>query len=79
MLSYRNKTRVVTSKELRNEYRYTIENLQRDYVLAATNDLERANHLWYRIPRRKHTDLVMVDQTTGEIMKMRERRYKEWV
>ena len=76
MLSYRNKTRVVTSKELRNEYRYTIENLQRDYILAATNDLERANYLWNRIPRRKHTDLVMIDQTTGEIMKMRERREK---
>lgn len=76
MLSYRNKTRVATSKELRNEYRYTIENLQRDYVLVTTNDLERANHLWHRIPRRKHTDLVMIDQTTGEIMKMRERREK---
>lgn len=76
MLSYRNKTRVVISKELRNEYRYTIENLQRDYVLTATNDLERANHLWNRIPRRKYTDLVMIDQTTGEIMKMRERREK---
>lgn len=51
--------------------RYSIKNTQTGYILYYASDLKTAKHVFYHIPRRKHVDLVLMDNETGEILKIK--------
>lgn len=51
--------------------RYTIESFQTNYVLGSFNELEDAICFYHKIARRKFGDIGLIDQTTGEIVKLK--------
>lgn len=61
---------------MNEKYDFSIENLQTKNVLFASSDWRMIMHYWHCIPKRKNTDLIIVDNTTGEILKTKERRNK---
>lgn len=50
---------------------YSIINTTTKHILTTQTSLERIKHYWNHIPRRKTTELVLVDDVTGEILKVK--------
>ena len=52
--------------------RFVIKNTTTGRILFATNSLEQANDVWDRTPRRRFTELVMLDNNSNTILKRKE-------
>lgn len=50
---------------------YKIINTQTQYTLFTSSDLTRATRVYYKIPRRQHGDIVLLDDDTGEVIKFK--------
>lgn len=57
----------------RSEYvqTYSIINTTTKHILTIQTSLEEIKRYWNNIPRRKTTELVLVDDATGEILKVK--------
>ena len=53
------------------ENRYHIINSENGYILGTRNDIADIKTLWYNIPRRKTVNLFLIDNDTGEILKIK--------
>lgn len=53
------------------EQSYSIINTTTNHILTTQTSLERIKRYWYNIPRRKHSELILVDDITGEILKVK--------
>jgi len=60
----------------RSEYEqtYSIVNTTTKHILTTQTSLERIKRYWNNIPRRKNSDLVLVDDATGEILKIKPKK-----
>jgi len=50
---------------------YSIINTTTKHILTTQTSLEEIKRYWYNIPRRKTTELILVDDVTGEILKVK--------
>ena len=69
---------------------FTIKNAKTNYILARADSLNSAVyppqpyqycshrssliHVWYHIPRRKTVELILVDESTGEVLKVKPKK-----
>lgn len=60
----------------RSEYMqtYSIINTTTQHILTTQTSLERIQRYWNNIPRRKTSELILVDDITGEILKIKPKR-----
>lgn len=60
----------------RSEYvqTYSIINTTTKNILTTQTSLERIKRYWRNIPRRKNSDLILVDDATGEILKIKPKK-----
>ena len=58
----------------RTEHTYHIKNLQTQYTLFSSADYERALYIFYRIPKRKRGDIVLMNMETGEVLKIKRKK-----
>ena len=52
---------------------YSIVNQTTRYTLSESDDLRAITAMWHKVPRRKASDLLLMDNYTGEIMRTKER------
>lgn len=62
----------------RSEYpqTYSIINTTTKHILTTQTSLERIKQYWRNIPRRKHSELILVDDATGAILKVKPSKEK---
>lgn len=69
---------------------FTIKNAKTNYILARADSLDSAvyptlpyqylfyrsslRHVWNHIPRRKTVELILVDESTGEVLKVKPKK-----
>lgn len=51
--------------------RYQVQNIGTQYTLFSSDDLKRAKHVFYCARKRKHGDIILMDTTTGEVLKIK--------
>lgn len=56
------------------EQTYSIINPTTKHILTTQTSLERIKRYWHNIPRRKNSDLILVDDATGEILKVKPKK-----
>ena len=72
--TYGNKRAVPTPSH--EKHTYHIKNVQTQHTLFSSSDYKRAVHIFWRIPKRKHTDIILYNAETGEILKTKYRKYQ---
>lgn len=50
---------------------YSIINTTTKHILTTQTSLEKIKRYWHNIPRRKTSELILVDDATGEILKVK--------
>ncbi len=50
---------------------YSIINTTTKHILTTQTSLEKIKRYWHNIPRRKTSELVLVDDATGEVLKVK--------
>lgn len=53
---------------------YSLLNPKTGTVFYSSDDWDCCQHMWNHIPRRKGSELLWVDNTTGEIVKLKPRK-----
>ena len=56
------------------EQTYSIINTTTKHILTTQTSLERIKRYWHNIPRRKNSELILVDDITGEILKVKPKK-----
>lgn len=56
------------------EQTYSIINTTTKHILTTQTSLERIKRYWNNIPRRKNSELILVDDATGEILKVKPKK-----
>lgn len=52
-------------------FNYTFKNLETNHIFSSSNDLKTLITFYHKVPRRKHSTLVIIDNTTGELLKIK--------
>ena len=50
---------------------YKFINVHTNHVFCQSDDLKEVLQLYHKVPRRKRTDLLIVDTTTGEMLRLK--------
>lgn len=64
-------TKMSTRTRATTPNRYAVKNTQTQYTLFSSGNLERAKHIYHCVPRRKYGDIILMDNETGEILKIK--------
>ena len=51
--------------------KYTFKNLETGHIFDSSNDLKYLTEFYHKVPRRKNTTLIIVDNVTGELIKIK--------
>lgn len=57
--------------------RYRVYNEGTQYTLFSSDDLKRAKHIFRCVSKRKHGDIILMDTTTGEVLKIKYKLIQE--
>ena len=52
-------------------FNYTFKNLETNHIFSSSNNLKNLITFYHKVPRRKHSTLVIIDNTTGELLKIK--------
>ena len=55
-------------------FRYTFYNERTQHVFSNDNDLQAIINFYHKVPRRKHSALIIIDNTTGEVIRYKQPR-----
>lgn len=51
--------------------KYTLQNIHTCHIFLSSDDLKTVTTLYHKIPHRKNSAIAIIDNTTGEIIKMK--------
>lgn len=51
--------------------KYSLQNIHTCHTFLSSDDLKTVTTLYHKIPRRKNSAIAIIDNTTGEIIKMK--------
>ena len=51
--------------------RYKLFNHDTNHIFRKSDDLQSCINLYHKIPRRKHSTVVLLDTETGELIRMK--------
>ena len=52
-------------------YNYTFKNIDTNHIFFQSNNLHNVLKFYHNVPRRKNTTLVIIDNNTGELLKIK--------
>ena len=55
--------------------KYTFKNINTNHIFYTSNNLKSIITFYHKVPRRKYTTLVIVDNITGELIKVKPPKY----
>lgn len=58
----------------RTGHMFHIKNLQTQHTLFSSADYDKALYIFYRIPKRKNGDIVLMNSETGELLKVKPKK-----
>ena len=54
-----------------NTYTYKFFNITTNHTLHQSNNLKEITTFYHKVPRRKHSTLLLINTITGEVLKIK--------
>lgn len=56
---------------MQNTHTYKFFNINTNHTFYTSNNLKQITNFYHKVPRRKHSTLILLNTITGEIIKMK--------
>lgn len=56
---------------MQNTYTYKFFNINTNHIFLQSNNLKHITNFYHKVPRRKYSTLILLNNITGEILKMK--------